>query len=255
MPNRSTIAIPHYEQARTVHADQPGLREMEYAVVCREEMQAAVSEIDADQWHQSRLCESFTAQFVTDVGRATTVLDLGAERGYYAYLTLKHMPPGGKIIALEPDPVRYSLLCALFAENDNVRVHQLAAGDKTGTTTFVKPSGCSATAADVDGDHFKVETVALDDLLRGERIDVVKMDIEGAEAAALSGMARILAEDRPRIFLEYHPWVEQVTPGGTALIRDLLTNAGYKFYRTDTGQSVPTDRPGGRMYLVPEMAA
>ena len=245
------ITIPHYERARTLHADQPRLRAAEYAAACREEVRAMVEEVDRDCWRQSRLCESFTDQFVRDITQAKTFLDVGAERGFYSYLALKHLLPGGKIVALEPDPVRYDLLGELFAEYDNVQVHRLAAADQAGSKTFVKPSGCSATAADVDGDHFKVETVALDGLLRGEHIDVVKMDVEGAEAAALQGMRRILWEDRPRIFLEYHPWVDQITPGGTDLIRDLLTAADYRMYRTDTGQPVPTDRPGGRMYVVP----
>lgn len=245
------ITIPHYERARTAHAHLPRLDEAEYAAACRRETREMVAEVDRNRWRESRLCESFTEQFVRDVAQAETFVDVGAERGFYAYLALKHMPSGGRIVALEPDPARYAILSRLFAGQANVEVHRLAAFDTAGKTTFVKPWGCSATAADVCGDRFEVETVVLDEFLDELSPDIIKIDVEGAEACVLKGMRRVLARGRSRILLEYHPWVEQVTPGGNSLIKQLLAEADYRILRTDTGRLVPSERPGGRMYCVP----
>ncbi len=251
----AALKIPHYERVFAMFPDEPALADRRYATQCRDEVQAMVRCVDAGRYRDSTLWEPFTELFLREIARGRCVLDVGAERGFYSYLAARHMPVGGRVIAVEADPVRSALLAELFAADERVTVVPAAAAESAGRLRMVKPRGCSSTAAAVEGDAFEVQTVALDDVAVGVRVDVVKMDIEGGEAAAIAGMQRILREDRPVLFLEYHPWVEHITPGGTSRMKASLDAAGYSIYRTDTGEPVPADRLGGRMYIVPAVAA
>ena len=246
--------IPHYERLFSLFPDEPGLRDQRYATECAEDIRRMVECVDAGTWRESTLNESFTDLFLEDVRNAQTFIDVGAERGFYAYLARAHMPPAARIIAIEPDPVRCALLEELFANDPNTTVCHSAASSRVGTITLVKPRGCSSTAADVPGDAYCVESVVLDEFLKSVHVDVIKIDVEGAEADVLDGMWRILNEDRPTLYLEYHPWVEQIRPGGAQLISDILADAHYQMHRTDQGRPTPTDRPGGRMRIVPTTA-
>jgi hypothetical protein len=72
-----------------------------------------------------------------------------------------------------------------------------------------------------------IRGVALDDYFpAGARLDVMKIDIEGAEAQALPGMRRLLKEARPAIVLEFHREV-----GWPAI--PVLSEAGYAFSSLD----------------------
>jgi len=90
-----------------------------------------------------------------------------------------------------------------------VIVHQVAAWDETTRLDLSDPNGkvsggstrALAAAADSSGD---VSAVPLDDLLAGTRVDLVKLDVEGADLHALRGMAATLARCRPALLIERH---------------------------------------------------
>lgn len=246
-----SVSIPHYERARAAHGNLPSLSQAAYIEQMRLQQQTMVEDVDRGRWAESSLCETFTGLLVQRLGRCRRFVDVGAEIGFYSYLAVKHMSRTGRILAIEPDPTRCALLRALLAAHDGVDVLEMAISDSAGTATLVKPRGCSATLAGVEGDRFQVAATSLDELLGDTDVDLVKMDIEGGEAAALIGMRRILAVQRPDIFLEYHPWIDRITPGGVETMHRLLHEADYRMYRTDEGRPRPADRLGGRVLLVP----
>jgi hypothetical protein len=60
-------------------------------------------------------------------------------------------------------------------------------------------------SAPVDRGHF-VQTVVLDEILAGlDRLDLVKMDIEGHEPAALQGLSRLIHRHHPTLVIEFNP--------------------------------------------------
>lgn len=82
----------------------------------------------------------------------------------------------------------------------------------------------------------EVRAVVLDEVLREEpRIDLIKMDVEGAEARVLRGLARIVRRDRPVVFSEFSPYglrlASSIEPGDYL---DLIRGHGY-----DLGVIVP----------------
>jgi FkbM family methyltransferase len=133
------------------------------------------------------------------------VLDVGANLGYYTLLFARHVGPTGKVFAFEPDPDNFSLLQENVARNgyDNVVLVRKAASDYSGMAQLYR-------SADNQGDHrlydtdgkrpsVAVESITLDEFFAGYSgpIHLVKMDIQGAEAAALDGMMRLLRRCGP----------------------------------------------------------
>jgi FkbM family methyltransferase len=87
-----------------------------------------------------------------------------------------------------------------------------------------------------------VRALALDEYLpAGRRVDVVKVDVEGAEARALGGMRRILAESSPTILLEFHREVGWPAIG-------LLGEFGYELFALDGERLPPLERPDAVPY-------
>jgi FkbM family methyltransferase len=104
------------------------------------------------------------------------------------------------ILALEPDPANFRSLCAYLASlppnvRSRIEARPLAVGGQPGRLRFNAGAGTSA-AFDHSG-SIEVESVRLDDLLRDRHPTYIKMDIEGAELAAIQGCGRLLREDRP----------------------------------------------------------
>lgn len=169
------------------------------------------------------------------VGPGMTVLDIGANIGYYTLLAGKLVGPTGKVYAFEPDPRVVVHLRANVRANglSNVAVIAKAASDRSDQRDLhlsrtASYSGLYAHAAmgPIVGTA-SVETVAVDDLLLHEAVDVVKVDVEGEESAVLRGMARALARSNPHLFLEFNPIT--LTAAGAqpdAFLRELCATFG-----------------------------
>jgi hypothetical protein len=86
---------------------------------------------------------------------------------------------------------------------DRVPLHRAATADRGGTALFDATGMASARLSVVGG--YEVGCVAIDDVVTGPLPTFVKMDIEGAESAALAGSARVIREGRPLLAVAaYH---------------------------------------------------
>lgn len=150
-------------------------------------------------------------------------LDLGAHVGYFTLLLARLSGPNGQVVAFEASgenarivrrnirlnglQSRVSVEEAIVTDRSADQV-ELFAGRSRGSMEWTADPDF-AVREDPDAGRpeaaMRVRGVALDDHFPpGSRLDVVKMDIEGAEAQAVPGMARLLREARPRIVLEFH---------------------------------------------------
>lgn len=152
----------------------------------------------------------FMAQVVK---RGMYVADVGANHGYYTVLMGEIVGPEGRVVAIEPHPRTCDLLRRSIAVNGYASwtdVVECAVGGIAGEVlTFHVPPNEPKNAHVVHGidepNAMTVRSERLDDLLSGwPRIDFIKMDVEGAEEAALSGGAGIIERDRPLMLLEYN---------------------------------------------------
>lgn len=146
-----------------------------------------------------------------------TVIDVGAHIGIYTLLASSLVGPSGKVISFEPNPTVFRLLrdnVERTAFRSCVTLHACAVSDqqceRTPFAVFPDSGRDSSLYPDDDGTNRKmidVPTVMLDEQIpEGQRVDVVKIDAEGAEPAALRGMRRLLDQNPDiLIFMEFAP--------------------------------------------------
>ena len=141
------------------------------------------------------------------------VIDLGANIGFFTMLSASLVGPSGWVLAMEPNPANAKLLEASRRANgfDQVVVCQLAGGRapgllvlnasySNGTTSALPDDANALLGAEV------VPCVRADSLVPdGRRVDLIKVDVEGAEYNALLGCTRVIARDRPGIISEFSP--------------------------------------------------
>jgi FkbM family methyltransferase len=125
--------------------------------------------------------------------------DVGANVGFYTLLLARGVGPTGRVIAFEPNTANVALLRKHLRLNriDNVEIVEAAVSDKEGTAFF---SGEGATGK-LSQTGTPIRTVRLDNY---KRPDLIKMDIEGGETAALRGSVKILAERHAVWFIALH---------------------------------------------------
>ncbi len=142
-----------------------------------------------------------------------TVLDLGAYIGYYSLLASHLVGATGRVYAFEPDPRSYSYLVRNISASGclNMVADSRAVADRAGSATFVaEPDGeRSYLTGPLKGSApTAVQTVTLDSFFASRgwpSVDLVKMDIEGSEAAALRGMGELTRRNPGlRLIMEFN---------------------------------------------------
>lgn len=176
-----------------------------------------------------------------------TFADVGANWGYFTLIAAHLVGKRGRVISLEPDPRLFRTLQDNISRNrlSQVTALQVAAADETGTLTLNGYDenggnwGVSSLIADAvaGASIFPASARPLDALLDEQGIDCVdllKMDIEGAEEMALRGMSAGLEKHRyKRILLEAHPTLLAAQKRTTGDVLDLLIGAGYQGWVID----------------------
>jgi len=175
-------------------------------------------------------------------------VDVGANVGLHTLGLARRVGPSGRVIALEPDPTNFRLLARAVkkARLANVDLHRLAAADAPGTLTlYLSESnyGDHRTVRAAEARYsFPVSAVSLDDLLAGEeRIDFVKVDVQGTEAAVFRGMARTLARNPGiRVLAELCPELIRLAGETTSGFFGVLRDSGLCPHRVlPTGEVEP----------------
>ena len=148
-----------------------------------------------------------TSLFRQWVRPGDTLLDVGAHAGYYSLLSAGLVGERGQVWSFEPNPTNCACLRRHVQMNGlhNVHVEQVAVSDAAGPARFAFGTGSGTGHLD-DGGAVQVDMVTLDDFCetRGIHPTAVKIDVEGAELRVLAGARRILARDRPVVFLSTH---------------------------------------------------
>lgn len=165
-----------------------------------------------------------------------TVADIGAHFGYFTLLMGSKVSPGGHVFSFEPSPETCTILRDTVAANNlaGVTVVELAVSDTCGVMPF-DSKGCVTTGRLLQSDNpapQTVETTTLDDFAKRSgvrRLDVVKIDVEGAELAVLLGMRHVLASMKPKLLIELHRHF--LTVDEINRVYGLLENAGYSLER------------------------
>ncbi len=140
--------------------------------------------------------------------------DIGAHVGFYALLGAKAVR-SGSVFAFEPEPENVTVLNEVIARNglSNVSVCEVAVSDAPGKLSFARSpnlrssghlSSIGCDTADT-GEEITVDCTTLDLFCETHPLpDVIKIDVEGAEAFVLRGARQVLRRKLPALLIEVH---------------------------------------------------
>jgi FkbM family methyltransferase len=175
-------------------------------------------------------------------------VDIGASLGQYTFFANKVMRKG-RIIAVEPDPIRFEELARncdkwrSLSDNELIAVNA-AASDRDGKIRFyttqtnvsgglfvheVKPAVLKASEIDaLRWEEILVESCKLDTLLAGRSPDIVKIDVEGAELRVLRGAKNLLRAGKTKFLVELHGgWTDPEGQKDLSEVYGLMASFGY----------------------------
>jgi FkbM family methyltransferase len=158
-----------------------------------------------------------TRLFAEAIRPGDTVIDIGANLGYYTVLAADLVGESGRVVAIEPNTEVFRRLSASIAVNGFVsrvsaRNIALGAAGESGTRPFFVPQGEPKNGrflgANENAEHLaafgSVFDVALGVINPDEfqRVDLIKIDVEGAELAVLDHLRPVLEKFRPEVLCE-----------------------------------------------------
>lgn len=198
---------------------------------------------------------NLTALIGSILAPGMTFIDIGANLGTYTLIAAQAVGEQGRVIAIEPAPA----IAALLIENVTLNgfaarcdVLRVAIGDHDGTATlheFATRQGSNTLLPDIaeaaqtqHGERITPRVVALRMLdsiaadLAPDRIDCIKIDVEGFEHPVLAGARAMLARYRPKLIMEWHSSFFAGRQNDAHALHDLLTGAlGYTLQRIEDG--------------------
>jgi FkbM family methyltransferase len=194
-----------------------------------------------------------TRLFAERVNAGDTVLDIGANIGYYTLIAAKLVGRNGRVHAFEPDPGNFDLLEQNVRLNAywNVALVNKAVSNTNGEARLYLADGNWGwhriyETPDAKG-HIPTELVALDSFFGAEDLGgdlVIKLDIEGAEVGAVQGMSHLIQRHRHvTLFTEFLPLGLEQFGSSDREYFDLLRSLGFAIHHINnrTEQLEPLD--------------
>jgi FkbM family methyltransferase len=178
-------------------------------------------------------------------------VDVGAAGGAHLLVMARRAGPHGRVLGFEPRPWSLRVLRGWVRGTglaDRVQLHAVALADEAGTMPLripVVPTRAhfhgstddprgTAAFAGLPHREARVPTARLDDVLDAEaidRLDVLKLDVEGAELLVLAGARHTLAERRPIVVLEADDLHQARFDATAADVLDEVRSHGYRAFR------------------------
>jgi FkbM family methyltransferase len=132
--------------------------------------------------------------------RGDWAIDVGANVGHYTLRMADIVGALGRVIAFEPIPDTFKLLCA-NVRRSNVTFINAAASAKSSVACMSVPEG-NAYRASIGSGDIRVLCLCIDELQIPQRIALIKVDAEGHDLEVLNGARRTILRDRPVLIVE-----------------------------------------------------
>lgn len=192
-----------------------------------------------------------------------TFMDVGAHIGYYSLWAATIVGPRGHVISIEPNPQTLpklkgnieasnarmvSVWPVACADKESTLQFYAAPGSNTGESSFSKENASQEGAAPM---AYSVQARPLDAIVKEaklERVDVIKIDVEGAEFEVLQGASKTLDTFRPVLIIELVPAQLKAMGSSVDQVSQFLASHGYtQDRRVDTAnyEFVPSKTSAG----------
>jgi FkbM family methyltransferase len=190
--------------------------------------------------------------FAKVVSKGSTVFDVGANIGIYSLLASKRTGADGHVYSFEPSDWAFQRLNENISMNEfkNISVFKVGVSDKKGTASF---HVCEDDAYNSIGSTpmqevksvKQIDICSIDDICTAnniKRIDIIKIDTEGADLLVLQGARGMLnSADPPIVFCEYN---KNITSGYAYSLEDYrnyISGIGYKAFEFKNNMLVEFD--------------
>jgi FkbM family methyltransferase len=197
--------------------------------------------------------------FEQSIRTGDVVVDVGGHIGYYTLLAARAVGPTGHVFAFEPERGNFALLTENVAANgyaDRVTaVNQAVMAENGELRIYVSPDNAGDhhvyAVGDDDRPSYAIEGVALDDFFAArpdKTVNVVKMDVQGAEPSALRGMRSLLdANDTVLLFTELAPPSLRDAGSSAREYVDALADVGFELHVIDEAAGTVTHMGGEQL--------
>lgn len=144
---------------------------------------------------------------LTDPGMK--VLDIGANIGYFSLLLSAKVGERGQVFSFEPHPQIFLNLKHNISKASNCSLHQFALSDKNGQTIlfvpvdFNKNEGTASLEQHENSKQIIIETKTMDQVFTHQKIDLIKIDVEGHELSVFEGGRNVLSQVNIILFEDF----------------------------------------------------
>ncbi len=186
---------------------------------------------------EPRVADAFKAL----LRKGDTVIDVGANHGYFTLLASSIVGHAGRVHSFEPDPPIAKLLFENVRLNNcqNVTLHHAAVSNAEGMREYRFPARPGAPAASA-----QVPVVVIDKIAEEmPKARLVRVDVGGAELLALEGMKELLGYDRPFVLVDADDNVIRKVHGDASQVLALLRSLGYSPHELTSSGTRLIDRP------------
>ena len=186
-----------------------------------------------------------TAFVLHNVGPDDTCIDVGANFGYYSCM-FAHLAWRGRVLAFEADPLVHRTLvdnvainwsegvvqpinAAVGSEVGELTLHRWI--NRPGNTGIIPPDHEIAPGFRLESERFEVAMIPLDSLIEHhDRVDLVKVDVEGAESLVVKGMTKLVNRFRPIVIIEWSPYQIRASGSSVDELASLLEEWGVSLH-------------------------
>jgi FkbM family methyltransferase len=154
------------------------------------------------------------------VRSGTTVIDVGANAGFYTRRFAQWVRPGGEVIAIEPEEVKFSTVRRVISRHGLVNVKAVHA--------MASEHAEAARSASADGG---VEAVRLDDLVGAAEwptVSLIRIAVRGAAERVLRGASETLRKSGPAVLVEMNDAALTSAGSSAQAVLNLLASFGYE---------------------------
>ena len=173
------------------------------------------------------------------ISKNSVVLDIGANIGFYAAILSEIVGEKGKVYCFEPDIKNFNHLRKAAAEYKNIILNNKAVGPKTELLKIYTSKNLNVDHRTYKPDDYDreidIEAISIDDYItsaeKNNKVDFIKMDIQGFEMQAVQGMQKTLENNKDiRIISEFWPYGLRKAGSSLTEYFNFLTAKGFICY-------------------------